>query len=93
MNKDDIINQVSESTGQSRHATREVLDTFLEVVSEKLSEGCNVEIRGFGSFKVRSRRERAGRNPRTGEKVAIPRRSVPTFKSSQRLNEKLAKVD
>lgn len=90
MNKEDLVRRVAESTGQSRQVTRRVLDTFLATVSDNLAEGENIEIRGFGSFKVVNRRERTARNPRTGEKVQIPSRLVPAFKPSRCLNEKVA---
>jgi DNA-binding protein HU-beta len=85
MNKEELVARVAESTSQSKQVTKQVLEKFLEVVSENLADGNNIELRGFGSFKVKARKERVARNPRTGEKVTIPRRLVPTFKPSRQL--------
>jgi len=89
MNKEELVARVADSTGQSKQAAREVLDAFLAVVGESLGEGQNIELRGFGSFKVKTRRERVARNPQTGEKVEVPRRFVPVFKPSSTLSGKL----
>lgn len=90
MNKEELIEQVAASTKQSKQATRDVLDSLFAVVGDSLAEGHNVELRGFGSFKVKDRRERTARNPKTGETVKTPRRLVPVFKPSTVLNGKLS---
>ena len=60
-----------------------------DLLSKYLAEGGRVELRGFGAFSVRSRPERQGRNPRTGETVHVPAKSVPFFKSGKELRERL----
>ena len=60
-----------------------VLETFLDEILSILSEGRRIEIRGFGSFKTKSRKTRIGRNPRTGDKVQIPAHTLPAFKFSR----------
>ena len=58
-------------------------------MTEALSDGGRVELRGFGAFSVRSRPARSGRNPRTGETVEVPAKAVPFFKSGKELRERL----
>jgi nucleoid DNA-binding protein len=60
-----------------------VVDAFLDAVKDCLAEQHNIEIRGFGTFKVRDRKPRLARNPRTGESVRVPARQVPVFKPSR----------
>ena len=67
----------------------QVLDTFFDEIGKRLADGGRVELRGFGAFSVRSRPERQGRNPRTGEAVFVPAKSVPFFKSGKELRERL----
>lgn len=91
MNKADLVSKVAESTNQSKVVTRKILDNFLESVGDTLAAGNNIEIRGFGSFKVKKRKAQVARNPRTGEQVNIPSRFVPAFKPSRNLLEKVKK--
>jgi DNA-binding protein HU-beta len=91
MNKAELVSKVAESTNQSKTLTRDVLDKFLEAVGDTLSAGNNIEIRGFGSFKVKKRKAQVARNPRTGERVNIPSRFVPAFKPSRNLVKRVAK--
>ena len=91
MNKAELVSKVAESTNQSKALTRDVLEKFLEAVGDTLSAGNNIEIRGFGSFKVKKRKAQVARNPRTGEQVNIPSRFVPAFKPSRNLVKRVAK--
>ena len=91
MNKADLVSKVAESTKQSKVVTRKILDNFLEAVGDTLAAGNNIEIRGFGSFKVKKRKAQVARNPRTGEPVNIPSRFVPAFKPSRNLLKRVAK--
>jgi DNA-binding protein HU-beta len=91
MNKAELVSKVAESTNQSKALTRDVLEKFLEAVGDTLSAGNNIEIRGFGSFKVKKRKAQVARNPRTGERVNIPSRFVPAFKPSRNLLKRVAK--
>lgn len=87
MTKADLVEQVSEAIGPglTRKECALVVDGFLNAVKAALVEGENIEIRGFGTFKVQSRRSRVARNPRTGEQVDVPSREVPVFKPSRHL--------
>ena len=91
MNKAELVSKVSEDTNQSKAVTREVLEKLLEAVGDTLAAGNNIEIRGFGSFKVKKRKAQKARNPRTGEQVDIPSRFVPAFKPSRNLVARVAK--
>lgn len=91
MNKADLVSKVAQSTNQSKVVTRKILDNFLEAVGDTLATGNNIEIRGFGSFKVKKRKAQVARNPRTGEPVNIPSRFVPAFKPSRNLLKRVAK--
>ena len=67
-----------------------VVDGFLEAVKQALARGEHIEIRGFGTFKVRERGPRHARNPRTGETVLVPAREVPVFKPSRQLRNRVS---
>lgn len=75
----------------SRREARLLVDTILEEISEALLAGDHVKLHTFGSFQVRSKRERVGRNPRTGVQVAIEPRRVVTFKPSPQMRETIVR--
>jgi len=66
---------------------KEIVKVLLEIIKEALKGGDKVEIRGFGSFRLRHRRQRTGRNPKTGMRVFVPEKSVPFFKAGKELKE------
>ncbi len=66
-----------------------IVSTIFDSISEALSRGDRVELRGFGAFSVKHRDGRVGRNPRTGESVEVPEKSVPFFKTGKELRERL----
>ena len=68
-----------------------VVNAILDAISEALSRGDRVELRGFGAFSVKSRPAREGRNPRTGERVSVAQKSVPFFKSGKEMRARLNK--
>jgi integration host factor subunit beta len=90
MTKADLVELIAAGTGLSKKDTGVVVDLILENICKALCEGDKVELRGFGSFKVKERRSRKARNPRTGDGVEVPSKLVPYFKSS---NELKALVD
>jgi integration host factor subunit alpha len=87
MIKADIIDLVHEKIGFSRHESAEVVEATLDVLKEALQKGERVQIVGFGSFIVRPKKERVGRNPKTGEEIIIAPRKVMTFKPSKILRD------
>jgi len=90
MTKADIVEDIAQKTGLTKKEVGETVDLFLEQVSDLLSQGRHLEIRGFGTFKVKERKERMARNPRTGDAVPVPSRRVPIFKVSKMLKDKVA---
>jgi integration host factor subunit beta len=95
MTKADLVEQVAEAIGPgiTKKDCALVVDGFLNAVKLALAQGENIEIRGFGTFKVRDRKSRLARNPRTGDSVEVPSRSVPVFKPSKHLRSKVAAGD
>lgn len=67
----------------------QVVDVFFDEIAQRLAEGGRVELRGFGAFSTRDREARSGRNPRTGETVAVPSKRVPYFKAGKEIRERL----
>lgn len=85
MTKADLVEGISSQTGISRNHTGAIVDHLLEAIGLALTEGKHLEIRGFGTFKVRERRARRARNPRSGTEVLVPAKLVPVFKPSREL--------
>ncbi len=85
MTKADLVEAISENTGLSKKEAGVVVDLILENIGRALCSGDKVELRGFGSFKVKERRARKARNPRTGAAVQVPAKRVPYFKASNDL--------
>lgn len=81
--KADIVDVVASGTGLTKLETEAIIEGFLRTVIDSLKEGKSIEIRGFGSYKVRKKRSRQARNPKTGEKVFVPEHYVPAFKFSK----------
>jgi nucleoid DNA-binding protein len=87
MTKADLVQLASEAIGPgiTKKDCAVVVDAFLNAVKDAMAEHKNIEIRGFGTFKVRERKSRLARNPRTGDPVEVPPRAVPVFKPSKDL--------
>lgn len=91
MNKTELVEKVVTSTGLSKTQADAALNAFIEAVTDALKTGDKVSLKGFGTFEVRSREERVGRNPRTGESMTIPSSRVPAFKASSALKSEVNK--
>ncbi|PIE02879.1 MAG: integration host factor subunit beta [Acidobacteria bacterium] len=89
MTKADLVEAVINSTGVTKREAEVMVNTFLESIIDSLNRGEGVELRGFGSFRIRSRGGRIGRNPRTGESVKVPPKKVPYFKVGKELKEQI----
>lgn len=89
MTKADVAIRVSAKTGLSRKHATEAVEIFLESVKVALREGEKVSLVGFGTFNVKVKNARAGRNPRTGEKISIPQKQVATFKPGKAFREQV----
>lgn len=88
MTRSDLVEELAARFGQLTHRDAEfAVKTILDAVSSALVRGHRIEIRGFGSFSVNRRPPRMGRNPRSGESVAIPEKRVPHFKPGKALRE------
>ena len=87
MNKTELLEKISKGADLSRKDAEAALNAFIETVEESLSEGEKVQITGFGSFEVRERSERKGRNPSTGEEILIEAALVPVFRAGRELKE------
>ena len=85
MNKTELIERISASTGLSKADADRGLAALTNLISESLQKGEPVSLIGFGTFEVRERSERIGRNPRTGEELKIEATKVPAFKPSAAL--------
>jgi integration host factor subunit beta len=85
MTKADLVEEIAQQSGISRNHAAIIVDGLLDAVCRALSEGKHLEIRGFGTFKVRERRARRARNPRSGTEVLVPAKLVPVFKPSREL--------
>ena len=92
MTKAGLVEEISGTTGVSKNHTAIIIDGLIDAVCRALSEGKHLEIRGFGTFKVKDRKSRLARNPRTGESVPVPPRRVPVFKVSKELKDIVAQI-
>ncbi len=87
MTKADLIDEVSAVSRLSKKSSELVVNTFFDSIVDSLRRSEKIELRGFGSFKLRQRRARVGRNPKTGERVDVPAKVVPYFKPGKDLRE------
>lgn len=87
MTKVDLIDELSKVASLTKKQSEAIVDTVFEGITEALAKGEKVELRGFGSFRIRRRRARRGRNPKTGALVSVPAKRVPFFKVGKQLRE------
>lgn len=87
MTKADIVDKIALGTGLTKLETEAIIEGFFKTVIDALREGKGIEIRGFGTYKVKKKRARQARNPKTGEQVFVPEHYVPTFKFSKEFKE------
>ena len=87
MNKSDLIAAMAAKTGETKKSSEALLDAFVSAVTESLKKGDKVQLVGFGSFEVRKRAARKGRNPQTKEEIKIPASKAPVFKAGKALKE------
>jgi DNA-binding protein HU-beta len=89
MNKADLVNSISQKTGLTKTKTNEVIDAFVESVTESLKDGDKVTLVNFGTFNTSKRDARKGRNPKTGETIEIPAKRVARFKVGTGLSKNI----
>ncbi|MCH7773648.1 HU family DNA-binding protein [Bacteroidota bacterium] len=87
MTKADIVDRVAAGTGLTKLETEAIIEGFFKTVIESLKDGRGIEIRGFGSYRVKKKNSRQARNPKTGQQVFVPEHYVPTFKFSKEFKE------
>jgi len=87
MTKSEMAEKLAEKIDIKKQQAEEIINIFTGSIIEALASGDKVEIRGFGSFRVRHRAEKEGRNPKTGEKVFVPAKKVPFFKTGKDFRE------
>ena len=91
MTKADIVSQIAEETGLEKVAVQETVESFMKSVRDALTSGENVYLRGFGSFIVKKRAEKTGRNISKNKTIIIPAHNIPAFKPSKSFVEKVKK--
>ena len=99
MTKTDLVDVVAEETGLTKKDTKKTIDTAIETIMDYLGDEAKksederdkVQIIGFGTFEVRDRAEKKGRNPQTGEEITIPERKIPVFRYGKTFKENVDK--
>jgi DNA-binding protein HU-beta len=91
MNKAELINAVAEKTGFTKKDSDAVITSVFDVIADSLAGGGKVQLVGFGSFEVKQREARVGRNPKTKEQINIPASKSPVFKPGKALKESVNK--
>jgi integration host factor subunit beta len=89
MNKSELVNVISEKSKQSRKKAEDVVNLIFDSMTETLSQGGRIEIRGFGSFVNKQYGAYIGRNPRTGESIQVKPKKLPFFKVGKELRERV----
>ena len=87
MNKADLIAAIAAKTGETKKSAEASVNAFVDVITDALAKGDKVQLVGFGSFEVRKRAARKGRNPRTKEEIKIPASKAPVFKAGKALKD------
>ncbi|USN48229.1 MAG: HU family DNA-binding protein [Pseudobdellovibrionaceae bacterium] len=90
MNKAELIEKLAEKTKTTKTQSENILDAAIEIIQSTVASGTEVKLVGFGTFDRSSRRERNGRNPKTGESIVIPASTVPRFRPGKEFKEKVS---
>jgi len=91
MNKAELIEKIALRTNSTKCKTEVILNTLINIMSETLLQGEEIQLVGFGTFEVRSRAKKNGHNPQTNEKIRIPARKAPVFKPAKILKNAVKK--
>jgi len=92
LTKAQLADLLFEQIGLNKRESKDMIDAFFDLVTDSLVDGIDVKISGFGNFQIRTKAPRPGRNPRTGEPVAIKARRVVTFHASPKLKEQVQAI-
>ena len=87
MTKAELVEEVARVSELTKKHSEVIVDTVFDSIIEALHKDEKIELRGFGSFRIRQRRSRQGRNPKTGDKVDVPAKKIPYFKPGKELKE------
>lgn len=93
LTKADLAKHLDEEIGLTNREAKEIVELFFQYIGDALVKGQHIKISGFGNFTLHDKRERPGRNPRTGEEVAVSARRVVTFHCGQKLKARVEKFD
>lgn len=93
MTKADLVDAIFEKVGLSKKEAQDIVELLFETMKQTFSEGESIKMSGFGTFHVRKKMSRRGRNPKTGEELEITPRRVITFRVSNQLKEEIEKID
>ena len=92
MTKAELVDEVARVVQLTKKQAETIVNVVFDSIVDSLRSGQKIELRGFGSFRLRSRKSRTGRNPKTGEKVEVPSKKIPYFKPGKELKELINKV-
>lgn len=92
MTKAELVDEVARVVQVTKKQAENIVNIVFDSIVESLRAGQKIELRGFGSFRLRSRKSRTGRNPKTGEKVEVPSKKIPYFKPGKELKELINKT-
>ena len=92
MTKAELVDEVARVVQLTKKQAETIVNIVFDSIVESLRAGQKIELRGFGSFRLRSRKSRTGRNPKTGERVEVPSKKIPYFKPGKELKELINKV-
>lgn len=87
MTKADLVDEVAGKVDLTKKEAEAIVNSVFDSIVQSLQSGEKIELRGFGSFRIRSRKPRIGRNPKTGEKVEVPSKKIPYFKPGKELKD------
>ena len=88
----DLVNHLNQKMGLNKVESKELVEAFFNEIKKSLTDSEEVKISGFGNFKILNKKERPGRNPKTGEPAIISARKVVTFKAGQKLRKKMSNI-
>ncbi|HYI09703.1 MAG TPA: integration host factor subunit beta [Thermoanaerobaculia bacterium] len=91
MTKAELVDEVAKVVQLTKKQAETIVNIVFDSIVDSLRAGQKIELRGFGSFRLRSRKSRTGRNPKTGEKVEVPSKKIPYFKPGKELKELINK--
>ena len=89
MTKKEIVKDISDKTGLTQLKTKDIVQKTFDAITEALLKNGRIELRNFGVFEVKKRKQRKARNPRTGQEVLVPEKNVVTFKPGKEMTEKI----